>query len=148
MKLTLASEDAIHSFYVPAFRIKPDVVPGQYETRWFQATPPRRYHLFCAEYCGTGHAAMGGWVTVMDPAAYENWLAGSPSGASMLEQGKKLFGAVWLCYLVWFFMNLRKSSSLNRLFAGAGFFWLAILIVFVLSDYFSRGWLPGGTWWK
>ena len=50
--------------------------------------------------------------------------------------------------VVWFFMNLRKSSSLTRLFAGAGFFWLAILIVFVLSDYFSRGWLPGGTWWK
>ena len=50
--------------------------------------------------------------------------------------------------VVWFFMNLRKSSSLTRLCAGAGFFWLAILIVFVLSDYFSRGWLPGGTWWK
>ena len=91
VKLTLASEDVIHSFYVPAFRIKHDVVPGQYETLWFQATTPGRYHLFCAEYCGTGHATMGGWVTVMDPAAYENWLAGGPSGASMLEQGKKLF---------------------------------------------------------
>jgi cytochrome c oxidase subunit II len=91
VKLTLASEDVIHSFYVPAFRIKHDVVPGQYETLWFQATTPGRYHIFCAEYCGTGHAAMGGWVTVMDPAAYENWLSGGGSGGSMLEQGEKLF---------------------------------------------------------
>src|SRR5215471_5730443 len=53
VKLTLASEDAIHSFYVPAFRLKHDVVPGHYELFWFQATTPGRYHIFCAEYCGT-----------------------------------------------------------------------------------------------
>jgi cytochrome c oxidase subunit 2 len=92
VKLTLASEDAIHSFYVPAFRIKHDVVPGQYETLWFQATIPGRYHIFCAEYCGTGHASMGGWVTVMDPASFENWLAGGSSGlSSMKDRGEVLF---------------------------------------------------------
>ena len=91
VKLTLASEDAIHSFYVPAFRVKHDVVPGQYETLWFQATTPGRYHIFCAEYCGTGHASMGGWVTVMEPAAFETWLSGGGSGGSMKDQGEKLF---------------------------------------------------------
>jgi cytochrome c oxidase subunit 2 len=90
VKLTLASEDVIHSFFIPAFRLKHDVVPGSYETFWFQATKPGRYHIFCAEYCGTNHSAMGGWVTVMDPAAYESWLSGG-AGASMAEQGRALF---------------------------------------------------------
>jgi cytochrome c oxidase subunit 2 len=91
VKLTLASEDVIHSFFIPAFRIKHDVVPGHYETFWFQPTLPGRYHLFCAEYCGTGHSKMGGWVTVMEPAAYEAWLSGGATGASMADQGEKLF---------------------------------------------------------
>ena len=67
IKLILASEDVIHSFYIPAFRLKHDVVPGSYQTYWFQATKPGRYHIFCAEYCGTNHSDMGGWVTVMEP---------------------------------------------------------------------------------
>ena len=92
IKLTLASEDVIHSFYVPAFRVKHDVVPGQYQTLWFEPTTPGRYHLFCAEYCGTGHAVMGGWVTVMDPASFEAWLAGGTSPRdTMRDQGEKLF---------------------------------------------------------
>lgn len=91
VKVTLASEDVIHSFFVPAFRVKHDVVPGHYETVWFVATKPGRYHLFCAEYCGTNHSKMGGWVTVMDPAAYENWLSGGASGGSMADQGQALF---------------------------------------------------------
>lgn len=91
VKVTLASEDVIHSFFVPAFRVKHDVVPGHYETVWFQATQPGRYHLFCAEYCGTNHSKMGGWVTVMEPAAYEAWLSGGATGASMVEQGATLF---------------------------------------------------------
>jgi len=91
VKVTLASEDVIHSFFVPAFRVKHDVVPGQYETVWFQATQPGRYHLFCAEYCGTNHSQMGGWVTVMDPVDYEAWLSGAPRGGSLIEQGEKLF---------------------------------------------------------
>ncbi len=91
VKLTLASEDVIHSFYIPAFRLKHDVVPGSYQTFWFQATEPGRYHLFCAEYCGTNHSRMIGWVDVMDPVSYQNWLAGGAAGVSMSQLGEKLF---------------------------------------------------------
>ncbi len=91
VKLTLASEDVIHSFFLPAFRLKHDVVPGSYQTFWFQATKPGRYHIFCAEYCGTNHSRMIGWVTVMEPVAYQNWLAGGATGTSMADQGEKLF---------------------------------------------------------
>lgn len=90
-RLILASEDVIHSFYVPAFRIKQDAVPGRYTSEWFQATRPGKYHLFCAEYCGTNHSLMTGWVYVMEPAAYENWLSGGASGESMAVTGGKLF---------------------------------------------------------
>ncbi len=76
VRLTLTSEDAIHSFFVPAFRVKQDVLPGRYTHAWFTATLPGRYHLFCAEYCGTEHSGMGGWVEVMEPGAYEQWLDG------------------------------------------------------------------------
>jgi cytochrome c oxidase subunit II len=91
VKLILASEDVIHSFFIPAFRLKHDVVPGSYQTYWFQATKPGRYHIFCAEYCGTNHSRMTGWVTVMEPNAYETWLSGGNAGGSMAEQGAKLF---------------------------------------------------------
>jgi len=90
VKLVLASEDVIHSFYIPAFRLKHDVVPGSYQTYWFEATEPGRYHIFCAEYCGTNHSDMGGWVTVLTPSEYEKWLAGG-TGGSMRDQGEKLF---------------------------------------------------------
>ncbi len=76
VKITLASEDVIHSFFIPALRIKHDVVPGHYDTMWFTANKPGPLSLFCAEYCGTEHSGMVGWVTVMDPADYQNWLAG------------------------------------------------------------------------
>ena len=68
VKLTMTSEDVIHSFYVPAFRIKMDAVPGRYTELWFEATKPGTYHLFCAEYCGTKHSGMIGKVVVMEPA--------------------------------------------------------------------------------
>jgi cytochrome c oxidase subunit 2 len=91
VKLILASEDVIHSFFIPAFRLKHDVVPGSYQTYWFEATKPGRYHIFCAEYCGTNHSRMTGWVTVMEPTAYETWLAGGNEGGSLVAQGAKLF---------------------------------------------------------
>jgi cytochrome c oxidase subunit II len=91
VKLTMASEDVIHSFFVPAFRLKRDVVPGRFNTTWFRATKPGRYHWFCAEYCGTQHSGMIGWVTVMEPAEYENWLSGGGVTGSMASQGEKLF---------------------------------------------------------
>ncbi len=91
VKLILASEDVIHSFYIPAFRLKHDVVPGSYQTYWFQPTQPGRYHIFCAEYCGTNHSRMTGWVTVMEPAMYATWLASGQTGATMAQMGEKLF---------------------------------------------------------
>lgn len=75
IKLTMTSQDVIHSFFVPSFRIKQDVLPGRYTTTWFQATQVGQYHLFCTQYCGTGHSAMTGYVIVMEPAAYQAWLS-------------------------------------------------------------------------
>jgi cytochrome c oxidase subunit 2 len=91
VKLTLTSEDVIHSFFVPAFRVKKDVVPGRYVTAWFQATRAGTYHLFCAEYCGTKHSGMIGTVTVMEPAAFQSWLSGGATGTSLAAAGEKLF---------------------------------------------------------
>jgi cytochrome c oxidase subunit 2 len=90
IKLTMTSEDVIHSFFVPAFRTKQDVVPGRYTTTWFKATKAGKYHLFCAEYCGTNHSAMIGWVYAMEPKDYQEWLAGGPRG-SLVQTGAKLF---------------------------------------------------------
>ncbi|HYU43827.1 MAG TPA: cytochrome c oxidase subunit II [Vicinamibacteria bacterium] len=90
VKLTLTSEDVIHSFFVPAFRMKQDAVPGRYTTAWFEATSPGTYHLFCAEYCGTKHSQMIGSIVVMEPGAFQTWLAGGVSG-SPAEEGQKLF---------------------------------------------------------
>jgi cytochrome c oxidase subunit 2 len=91
VKLTMTTEDVIHSFYVPAFRLKMDVVPGKYTTAWFEPTKPGRYHLFCAEYCGTSHSGMIGWIDVMEPQAYEAWLGGGPQTMSLAASGEKLF---------------------------------------------------------
>jgi cytochrome c oxidase subunit 2 len=91
VKLIMASEDVIHDFFVPAFRVKMDVVPGRYTTTWFEATRSGDFHLFCAEYCGTAHAGMIGRVVVMTPAAYEQWLSGGASGESMQMAGERLF---------------------------------------------------------
>jgi cytochrome c oxidase subunit 2 len=78
VKLTMTSEDVIHSFYVPAFRVKFDVLPGRYTTAWFEPTKVGEYHLFCAEFCGTEHSGMIGKVVVMEPADYQAWLAEQP----------------------------------------------------------------------
>jgi cytochrome c oxidase subunit 2 len=90
VRLTMTSEDVIHSFFIPAFRIKKDVVPGRYATAWFEATKPGRYQLFCAEYCGTKHSAMIGTIVVMEPAAFQGWLSGGGTG-SLADAGQKLF---------------------------------------------------------
>ena len=91
VKLTMTTEDVIHSFYVPAFRIKQDVVPGRYLQTWFEATKAGKYYLFCTEYCGTNHSGMGGYVYVMEPTAYQQWLAGGTGTESAASQGQKLF---------------------------------------------------------
>jgi len=90
VELIMTSQDVIHSFYVPAFRIKQDVLPGRYTTFWFRATKTGTYHLFCAEYCGTQHSGMIGQIVVMEPAQYEAWLSGGPS-IPLPQAGQKLF---------------------------------------------------------
>jgi cytochrome c oxidase subunit 2 len=90
VKLTMTSQDVIHNFFVPAFRIKQDVLPGRYTTMWFQATTPGKYHLFCSEYCGTNHSTMVGTVEVMEPAEFQRWLGGQVDGAPA-SAGRKLF---------------------------------------------------------
>lgn len=91
VKLILTSQDVIHSFFVPAFRLKQDVLPGRYTTLWFHAIRPGTYHLFCAEYCGTQHSGMIGSIVVMNPAAYEAWLSGGGGEGSLASTGQKLF---------------------------------------------------------
>src|SRR3982751_304562 len=91
VKLTMASEDVIHSFSLPAFRVRHDVVPGHYQTLWFTANKPGRYRLFCTEYCGLQHSDMVGWVTVMEEREYANWQSGGGTGGSLTQQGESLF---------------------------------------------------------
>jgi cytochrome c oxidase subunit 2 len=81
IRLTMISQDVIHSFYVPAFRIKRDVLPHRYTTVWFEATEAGEYHLFCAEFCGTLHSGMIGAVVAMEPHLYQEWLNQQPVGA-------------------------------------------------------------------
>lgn len=96
VRLRMISQDVIHSLYIPAFRLKKDVLPGRYRVLSFEPTETGTYKLFCAEYCGTEHAQMGGAVTVMEPAAYEEWLreGGGEGGGEELtlaESGEQLF---------------------------------------------------------
>jgi cytochrome c oxidase subunit 2 len=91
IKLIMATEDVIHDVFVPAFRIKADVVPGRYTTEWFEATKPGRYHFFCAEYCGMNHSGMGGFVVVMEPTEFENWLSGNANQMSAAAAGQQMF---------------------------------------------------------
>jgi cytochrome c oxidase subunit II len=90
VKLIMTSQDVIHSFYIPAFRIKQDVLPGRYTVQWFRATKPGTYHLFCAEYCGTQHSGMVGDIVVMEPAQYESWINGGSTGP-LSASGEKTF---------------------------------------------------------
>jgi cytochrome c oxidase subunit 2 len=90
VKLIMTSQDVIHSFFIPAFRIKQDVLPGRYTVEWFRATKPGVYHLFCAEYCGTQHSGMVGDIVVQEPAEYEAWMNGGSTGP-LSASGEKIF---------------------------------------------------------
>ncbi|HTS08257.1 MAG TPA: cytochrome c oxidase subunit II [Candidatus Eisenbacteria bacterium] len=90
VKLIMTSQDVIHSFFVPEFRMKQDVLPGRYTVAWFRATKPGRYHLFCTQYCGTQHSGMIGVVVVMEPAQYEAWMSGTNNGP-LSAAGEKIF---------------------------------------------------------
>jgi cytochrome c oxidase subunit 2 len=91
VRITLGSEDVLHDYYIPAFRVKMDAVPGKLTTMWFTATKVGTYQIFCAEYCGTQHSGMVGQVVVMEPQDYEAWLAGGRSTGTAVENGEKLF---------------------------------------------------------
>ena len=91
IKLVMTSQDVIHDFGIPAFRIKQDVVPGNYSFGWFTATRAGEYHLFCDQYCGAWHSKMLGTVVVMEPAAYEAWLAGHVADEPPAVSGARLF---------------------------------------------------------
>ena len=115
VKLTMTSEDVIHSFFIPAFRVKQDVVPGRYSTLWFQPTKPGKYHLFCAEYCGTKHSGMIGWIYVMEPQEYQAWISGGMGGGTLAENGEKLFNEL-AC------SNCHKNDGTGRCPPLAGLF--------------------------
>src|SRR5215813_2620538 len=116
VKLIMASEDVIHNFSVPAFRTKMDVVPGHYNTLWFRPTKVGRYHFFCSQYCGTNHAVMGGWVTVMEPSEYAAWLSGSAGGnVDPVVAGEKLFSE-HACNTCHYPDGKGRAPSLNGLF--------------------------------
>jgi cytochrome c oxidase subunit 2 len=91
VKLIMGSEDVLHSFFIPAFRVKADVIPGRYNTLWFTATKPGTYHLFCAEYCGTKHSGMIGSIVVLEPTDFQAWLSGGTGEDSPVAAGAKLF---------------------------------------------------------
>jgi len=91
IELVLTSQDVIHDFFVPAFRLKRDVLPGQYETLWFKAEKTGTYHLFCAQFCGTSHAAMIGTVQVLSDPDYAGWLARNGTSDTLVQQGQGLF---------------------------------------------------------
>jgi cytochrome c oxidase subunit 2 len=90
VRMIMTSQDVIHSFFIPAFRIKQDVLPGRYTVAWFRATKPGTYHLFCAEYCGTQHSGMVGSIVVLEPAQYETWMNGGSTGP-LSATGEKIF---------------------------------------------------------
>jgi len=90
VKLIMTSQDVIHSFFVPAFRMKQDVLPGRYTVTWFRATKAGTYHLFCSQYCGTQHSGMIGSIIVMEPAQYEAWMSGASTGPLSVS-GEKIF---------------------------------------------------------
>lgn len=91
IKLIMTTEDVIHDFFIPAFRIKADVVPGRYTVQWFEATKPGTYHLFCAEYCGMNHSLMIGSIVVMEPTEFNDWLNGNVNQQSAAASGQQLY---------------------------------------------------------
>ncbi|SEM57187.1 cytochrome c oxidase subunit 2 [Sphingomonas gellani] len=91
VRLVMTSQDVIHSFFVPAFRTKQDVLPGRYVEAWFEASKPGTYHLFCTEYCGTDHSRMGGGIVVQSQSDFARWIDAQPQGDSLADQGAVLF---------------------------------------------------------
>jgi len=117
VKLIMGSEDVIHNFYVPAFRVKMDVVPGRYNTLWFRPTKIGKYHFFCSQYCGTNHAIMGGYVYVQDPAEYAAWLSGDAGDVNPVSAGERLFTQL-ACVTCHVSNGTGRGPSLNGLYGN------------------------------
>jgi cytochrome c oxidase subunit II len=91
VELLMTSEDVIHDFSIPAFRLKHDVLPDRYETLWFTATRPGQYALYCTQFCGLDHAKMTGAIVVLSAPDYANWLAANGGASSLAAQGQALY---------------------------------------------------------
>ncbi len=118
VRLIMASEDVIHDFSIPAFRVKMDVVPGRYNIMWFRPSKPGRYRLYCSQYCGTNHAVMGGWITAMEPADYAAWLSGSAGvNSDPAAAGEKLF-AEKTCITCHLSDGKGRAPSLNGVYGA------------------------------
>jgi cytochrome c oxidase subunit 2 len=117
VKLIIGSEDVLHAYWVPAFRMKMDAVPGRTTTMWFEASKPGTYQLFCAEYCGMSHSRMIGTVTAMEPLAFQTWLAGGKSGGSMADLGAKVFNELG-CATCHLDSAQGRGPSLRGVFGG------------------------------
>ena len=117
VRLVMTSEDVIHGFFVPAFRVKFDVLPGRYTSMWFEATKPGRYRLFCTEYCGTDHSRMTGWVHVMQPADFQAWLSGASEGGTLASTGEQLFERL-ACHTCHRADNEGRGPVLDRLYGN------------------------------
>ena len=91
--INMISQDVIHSLYIPALRIQMETLPGRYTQLWFKADRPGTYHILCAEFCGTDHSKMAGILTIMDPADFQNWLAGTGSNENLAAAGARLFSS-------------------------------------------------------
>ena len=91
VKLVMTSRDVVHSFFVPSFRVKQDVVPGRYTTLWFEVVAPGTYPVLCTQYCGTGHSMMRAEVVALRPADFERWLDGEQE-----PEGGRIAGPVYV----------------------------------------------------
>ena len=115
VKMIMSSQDVLHSFFVPAFRVKADVLPGRFTMTWFRPTKPGSYYLFCAEYCGTQHSGMIGEVVVMEPAAFQAWLSGGGASGSLASNGQQLFQQLG-CATCHRFDTQGRGPNLNGVF--------------------------------
>ena len=115
VKLTMTSQDVIHDFYIPAFRVKQDVLPARYTTLWFEATKVGEFPLFCAEYCGTEHSTMGGTVHVMKAEEYQQWLDGGVA-LTPVAAGEALFNQMG-CATCHASGDASRGPVLNGIFA-------------------------------
>jgi cytochrome c oxidase subunit 2 len=117
VRMIITSEDVLHDLYLPAFRVKMDAIPGRYTQLWFTATKLGTYHLFCAEYCGTKHSGMIGWVTVMSQDDYQGWLSGGATEGTLAQVGEKLFAQLF-CITCHAGGDQQRGPVLNGLFGS------------------------------